>query len=185
MDIHLMASWVVLLTWQFPLSEKSPAAELPTWVKDYETAVAESQREKKPLAVFLASGSRGWREVVQGAAPSEEIVKLLHTNYICVHIDTLQKANKELAAEFGVKSGMGLILSDRSGTEQAFRHEGVLENRRLAKILLKYADPDRVTLVTETVEPEPTRPAASAPPRPKHTPLFLDGMSPASNGRSC
>src|SRR5207302_6334215 len=61
----------------------------------------------------------------------------------------------------------GLVLSDRRGDNQAFRHEGTLADADLERQLRKYSDPDRVVRRTESGAVATTSyyaaPAAPAP----------------------
>jgi hypothetical protein len=46
--------------------------------------------------------------------------------------------------------GSGLVISDRTGEKQAFRHEGSLAGEDLTRALKKYADPNVVVYTTQT-----------------------------------
>jgi hypothetical protein len=112
----------------------------PAWQSDYFEAQRQSGREKKPLAVFLGRGPRGWDSLSKDGQLSREAQELLNAHYICVYVDRDQASNKKLATAFGVTEGTGVVLSDGTGEIQAFRHVGKLTN----------ADANRVVQRTET-----------------------------------
>lgn len=129
----------------------SPAADSgPAWLKDYQLAQVQGRSANKPLAVFIGSGEEGWRKLSQEGALGKEITQLLTTNYVCVYIDTSGEAGESLAAAFQISKGPGLVISNRMGELQAFRHEGDLPNQNLEYYLSYYSDPDRVVRSTET-----------------------------------
>ena len=71
-------------------------------------------------------------------------------NYICVYVDTELESGKQLASDFEVPSGSGLIVSDHTGKYQAFHHRGDLSGEQLAHYLNRYANPERIVRTTET-----------------------------------
>jgi hypothetical protein len=164
------------------------AVRTPSWLTDYASAQEQGRCEQKPLAVFLASGHTGWEQLSQEGRLGEEISHLLAANYVCVYVDTSEASGKRLASAFDMPDGLGLVISNRSGELQAFRHEGDLANDDLAGYLRRYADPTRVVRSTETNPPHvsqhltpPPAPAALAPGyfRPGGFAPFFGG------GRSC
>ncbi len=136
------------------------ASSGPKWHTDYAIAQKQAESAKKPLAVFLAPGKRGYEKFARDSDQTAEIQEALASKYVCLHVDTAQAAGRRLAADFEMPSGLGIVISDRSGTAQAFRHEGDLANRDLARYLVKYADPNRVVTTTDS-NPGDERPAAS------------------------
>jgi hypothetical protein len=132
-----------------------PAAHKPAepkWLNDYDRAWKVCRQEGKPLAVFLAPTNMGPEKLIAEGRLEPEVQKLLGTHYVCVFLDTRKKANQGLADTFDLADGQGIVISDRSGSKQAFRQEGRLPNRDLERSLRRYADPDRVVLRTETNE---------------------------------
>jgi len=132
----------------------------PKWHTDYAVAQKQAESAKKPLAVFLAPGKRGYEKFARDSGLTAEIQETLAFKYVCLHVDTAQTAGKSLAADFEMPSGLGIVISDRSGTAQAFRHEGDLANRDLTRYLVRYADPNRIVTKTES-NPGDERPAAN------------------------
>jgi hypothetical protein len=132
------------------LSIPGDVAAVPNWQRDYAVAQKLSESAKKPLVVILAPGTEGYDKLAREGGFSTEIRQTLAEKYICVHINTAQAAGKSLAAAFEMPGGLGIVISDRTGAKQAFRHEGDLAKRDLARYLDKYGDPDRVTTHTES-----------------------------------
>jgi hypothetical protein len=126
---------------------------------DYSIAYQRGQKEKKPLAVFVASGPRGWDRLSRDGKLGREIEQILGASYVCVYLDADKEDNKKLASSFDLTRQRGLIISDQTGAKQAFRSEETLTNADLARSLKKFADPDVVVSTTET----PVRPPVYVP----------------------
>jgi hypothetical protein len=144
---------------------------------DYVTARKLGSRERKPLAVFIGSGPKGWEDRTTEGQFSRDVQDLLSAHYVCVYIDTTSDDGKRLSRDFGMTDG--LVLSDAIGENQAFRHEGKLSNGDLQRQLKKYSDPNRVATRTDKLGderrayyPEPTYQPAPAyfPPQPSFFP---------------
>jgi hypothetical protein len=133
------------------------AVPSPSWNRDYASARKQGENEKKPVVVVVASGQDGWNKLARDGSLSDETKKILTNDFICVYVDTATEEGKRLAREFEISDALGIVISDRTGNRQAFRHEGDLANRDLSRYLRRYADPDRVVHVTETNPAEPTR----------------------------
>ncbi len=158
----------------------------PAWQGDYDLARKLGRDGRKPLAVFIASGKSGWNHLSKEGSLGTETSRILAAEYVCVYLDTNQKAAKRLATAFEIQDGTGLILSDRTGGVQAFRHEGELADKELLRQLKRYADPERVVRSTEGNSVE--RASYYAPEDP---PARYDYVQPAyyrsfsGGGRSC
>jgi hypothetical protein len=135
----------------------------PQWLRDYATARKQARTEKKPLAVVVGSGKTGWEKLSREGRLGKEVNNLLAENYVCVYVDAGQKAGERLASALELEDGLGIVLSDRTGELQAFRHEGDLANGDLARYLRRYADPDRVVDSTDS-NPGSEQPAAVSQP---------------------
>jgi hypothetical protein len=122
----------------------------PVWLKDYPAARQQSVQANKPLAVFIGAGKQGWQEVSQDGRLDKDVLKILSADYVCVYVDVNQAAGKELAGEFEVAEGPGLIISNRQAKLQAFHHEGSLSNQDIERYLRRFAAPDVVVQYTET-----------------------------------
>src|SRR5262245_21736143 len=109
----------------------------PKWTNDYGLAWKQGHAEKKPLAVFIGSGDVGVENVSREGKLSPEAKRLLDAHYICVYVDAEGAAGKSLAASLKVTDGRGLVISDRSGDYQAFRHQGRLSGDELEHYLRK------------------------------------------------
>ncbi len=159
----------------------SPAA--PAWQTDYATAQKRGVAEKKPLAVVVGRGSSGWNTLSRDGKFDASVTDALHNNYVCVYIDADTDSGQKLADSFEMKGG--LVLSDRSGDKQAFRHEGTLTNSDLQGVLKRFADPERVVTRTETHGQAEVRyyPSDAAPaPTSGTVPSYF---VPASSGSYC
>jgi hypothetical protein len=126
------------------------AADTPTWSSSYTAACKECETAKKPLAVFLGSGKTGYNKVARDGELSPECRRQLASGYVCAFIDTSTESGRRLAGEFEMPSGQGIVISDRGGAVQAFRHEGDLTNADLNAYLERYASGTAVS-TTETI----------------------------------
>lgn len=123
------------------------------WSSDYSAAVKQGAAAGKPVAVFIGTGKSGWNKLSQDGELSAEARQALKS-YVCVYIDASTEQGKKLAEAFEVPEGLGIILSDRTGKLQAFRHEGDLADARLTQYLERFSDP---SLVVQTTVTNPTR----------------------------
>jgi hypothetical protein len=126
------------------------SAAAPSWLSDYSEARALGTKEHKPLAVFLGSGKDGWSKLSREGGLSSEAKRLLAEKYICVYINTATETGKAMAAAFDISAGLGIVVSDRAGQAQAYRHEGDLVDADLVRYLQRYGDPAYVARATES-----------------------------------
>jgi hypothetical protein len=143
--------------------------ESPSWQSDYRSAQRLGREGCKPLAVFIGSGKAGWNQMTRDRQLGAEVKELLTKTYICVYIDTAVATGKQLASEFEIPKGPGIIISDQTGKYQAFRHQGDLSSDQLVHYLRRYADPKRVVRTTETNPTE--RASYSAAVEPSYQPI--------------
>jgi hypothetical protein len=139
----------ILLVALTGVSAPVEGTKAPSWSQDYTSARKQAIAEKKPLAVFLAPGKGAWDKIGRDGV-SADANSVLGSQYVCVHVDTSTSPGKVLAEAFEIPSGLGIVISDRTGDIQAFRHEGDLANQDLVRYLERYSDPTRVALVTES-----------------------------------
>jgi hypothetical protein len=178
-----MCSTVVLIALSGTMASSVLATE-PNWQKEYGIAREVGVKVAKPLAVFIGSGQTGWDQVSRDGQLGKEVRQLLAQQYVCLYVDAQTADGRKLAAAFEVTSGPGLVISNRSGNLQAFRHEGNLGQEDLKKHLGRYAEPDRVTTQTDTHAPIRMSYYALAPVQyaaPIYSPASFGGFS----GRSC
>jgi hypothetical protein len=128
----------------------SAGLDSPSWQADYGSAQRLGREGGKPLAVFIGSGKAGWNQITGDRQLGAEAKQLLAKTYICVYVDTAVATGKELASEFQIPKGPGLIVSDHTGRYQAFHHQGDLTGDELLGYLRRYANPKRVVRTTET-----------------------------------
>ncbi len=72
---------------------------------------------------------------------SAPIKKVLGESYVCVYLDTNSPSQDGLIKSLAITKGQGLILSDRTGSLQAFHHDGPLRETELASQLEHFAEP--------------------------------------------
>jgi hypothetical protein len=122
--------------------------ETPTWRLRYDLARQEGQREGKPLAVVIGTGKRGFEGLSAQGKLSQDARRLLGKHFIPVYVDTSTSAGQKLADAFAIAE-TGLVLSDKSGENQAFYHEGTLADDMLTRQLRRFSNPPRVARTTE------------------------------------
>ena len=158
----------------------------PTWLNEYGKARQKGEKEQKPLAVFIGSGKTGWGQVSREGRLDPEIKKLLVDHFVCLYVNTDEASGKRLASAFELQ-GPGVVISTHTGQQQAFRHEGHLENQDLARYLRRYADPGLDLQYTETAavprasyyEPAP---GSATPAMGGYVPSFGGGFAPVFGG---
>jgi hypothetical protein len=124
------------------------ALESPEWLKNYSAAMEVGQRLRKPVAVFVGSGPQGEAGLVKEGEFSADMLKVLAQSYVCVYLDRSQTANQRLAEDLSISTA-GVVISDRTGTYQAFHHNGTISQADLTQRLRQFADPNLV--VSNTV----------------------------------
>ena len=91
----------------FALAPIAPAVDpAPSWQTDYPAARKIGAAEKKPVAVILAPGRKGWQKLSQDGSLSKEVRRILADKYVCVHIDTTNADGKSLAEDFEMAGGL-------------------------------------------------------------------------------
>lgn len=146
----------------------------PTWQSDYRLARRIGEREQKPLAVFVGSGTGGWLQLVREGRTEVDAVKLLAERYVCVFVDGTNTEGKRLAESFGLTGSRGLVISDRTGEYQAFRHDGDVSAGDLSRHLARYASPDFTPITTESDSVPPSVTTSN------YTPATGPGYPPAA-----
>lgn len=144
--MHTSIVWLALMGLAAPAEGTSP-----TWLNDYSQARRLGTDQKKPLAVFLSPGKESWGKRALEGEQGKEVRRLLADRYVCVSIDTSTEAGRRLAEAFEMAGGKGIVISDRSGDLQAFRHEGELSNGDLGRYLARHSTNDQPVATTETV----------------------------------
>ena len=118
----------------------------PTWQADYRTAQATVASASKPMAIFIANGT-GWESIVKDGIDAVT-KRVLAEKFVCLFVDASTAQGRGVAEAFQV--GRGLVISDRTGTVQAYSLAGDLTKAELATTLAKYSDGKAVE-TTETV----------------------------------
>lgn len=177
-----MLTSIVLLALSGTTVPSAPAAN--AWKVDYTEAVREGRLVRRPLAVWIGEGPNGWQQVCKDSKLSHETHELLASKYVCLYIDRGTTAGRKLAADFEITDGPGLVISDRDGDNQAFRHAGALSGDDLSRQLRRYADPERKVVRTETLESGEVRYYYSPQPV-SATPTFSSFGTAPVRGGSC
>lgn len=139
------------------------APSAPSFQSNYSRAVALASEQHKPVAVFIGAGEAGYAKLVADGSLPAEATKTLQSQYVCLYVDTTTASGLELAGQFRMSEG--LVISDRTGGVQAFRHNGTISAADLTKSVRTYADPGVVvntTVETGTVVAAPA-PVMAAP----------------------
>jgi hypothetical protein len=131
----------------------------PVWMKDYSAAQMAGKAQKRPVAVFIGSGGKGYEKLVQDGPLNSETRKVLQENYICVHLDTSNSKAKELASVLAITQSQGLVVSDRSGQYQAFHCNGSIPQEELLGKLIQVAQAEEGVQTTDVYPPPPPPPA--------------------------
>lgn len=92
----------------------------PAWHTSYAVAIDVGQKHGKPVAVFVGTGPKGLSGLVKEGELPEEAYRLLAERYVCVYLDQTNGGHK-LARDLGITQGRGVVISDRSGTYQAYQ----------------------------------------------------------------
>jgi hypothetical protein len=121
-------------------------ANAPSW-QSYSQASQMVEQEKRPVAVFLGTGQKGWEQVAGSLSPEAE--EVLAAGYLCAYVDTTTPEGEKLAQAFDIKSGVGLVLSDRRGVKQAFWHQGTMGQKDLVQQLVRYSPTSRTSMYYE------------------------------------
>lgn len=118
----------------------SPTPSNVVW-RDYHVAQDCGVKEQKPLAVFVGTGQKGYQNLT-GGKWDDKIAGLLAEHYVCVYLDTAATGSPDLVQALAITRGQGLVLSDRTGYQQAFHHDGPISPTELAKQLRYFSAPD-------------------------------------------
>jgi len=142
----------------------------PHWQTNYNLALTKGGEVQKPLAIVISSGKDGYDKLVRDGKLNGEARKVMSAGYICVYLDASKEGNKRLIKAFDIRSGVGLVLSDRRGEFQAFHHDGPLTEGELLRQLQRHAPAQ--TVVTRS-SPVSTQAETAAPPQP--APVYSRG----------
>lgn len=124
--------------------------EAPRWLNDYSQAKQAGKSDSKPVLVVVGSGGEGWEKLAQGGKLGKQANQILSGNFVCVYADINTAEGWQLARTLGLTSGLGIVISDRTGQYMAFYHEGNLADDMLTRYLQRYGDPARTFITTET-----------------------------------
>ncbi|QEL14930.1 thioredoxin domain-containing protein [Limnoglobus roseus] len=88
--------------------------EAVAWQPSYTQGSKRAAADNKPLIVFIGAGPTGYRRAVQEGRLSDELVKTLTDQCVCVYFDTKTEDGRKMAKLFEVE-GPGLVVSTRGG----------------------------------------------------------------------
>ena len=140
----------------------SAACLAPSWRVSYTQAQQDAAQQRKPMVIVFGSGANGWSKIVRDQSPTPEVSRLLAGQYVCHFVDITTPEGSRLAQSFQITSQVGMVISDRAGSTQAFWHQGDLTNQNVVHYLQKYADPQVHVTGTETVYTAQARTFASS-----------------------
>lgn len=121
----------------------------PAWRTSYTAALEAGQKQSRPVAVFVGSGPKGQATLLKEGQFSAEMQKTLADRFICVYLDRSEAGSQRLVRDLGITK-TGLVISDRTGSFQAFHHDGSLSQTDLAQHLRRFGDPKHVVSSTVT-----------------------------------
>src|SRR4051812_11231458 len=131
---------LVALTLSVTTGNVSPT---PGWLDDYQVARARVADAGKPMVVVIGSGQAGWREVVRDGAFDPAVTKLLADKFVCLYADMTTVRGRQLADALRVRHGV--VISDKTGRNQAFNASGTVSRTELVAALTRYADQPEVS----------------------------------------
>jgi hypothetical protein len=137
-----------LLVFALAAPHAAPTPASPKWEDSYYAARTLGREQDKPLAVFIGSGPMGWKKFIDEGSLSEKARRTLADDYVCVYIDRDRAAGQQLAEQFDLPEGSGLVFSTRDGKGQAFFHAGKMSAAEFETRVSKYA----ATAVVSTTE---------------------------------
>jgi len=137
-SISSLAALVTLAT--------AAAPTAPSFQSSYSRAVTLASEQQKPVAVFIGAGQAGYANLVADGTMPVEATKTLQSQYVCLYVDTTTADGQELAGRFRMSEG--LVISDRTGGLQAFRHNGTITAAELTNSVRTFAEPGFVANTT-------------------------------------
>lgn len=143
-----MHSILALVALSLPLAAKPASID---WHHNYRAAHEIGISKQKPLAMFVASGKEGWKKILADGAFDTKVQHILAENYVAVFIDRDTTEGQKTVAAFGLSNQPALIISNRAGDLQAFRHEGTLTETDLTVCLNRYSSASYVVTTTESL----------------------------------
>jgi len=167
-----------------------PAPATITWHSDYAQVLKLAAEQQKPVAVFISQGENGSSQLIAEGTMSTETAERLKERFICLYVDTATETGKQLAKAFEMTQG--LVLSDRGGVRQLFRHEGRIATALLNSQLNQLTMPVGVRQSTSFYSPASGQPAASTTSAPTYIspstmfgPYRIIRSSGGCNGPNC
>lgn len=122
-------------------------AQQPAWQSDYALALKSAAVQQKPLVVFIGQGANGYTQVLTEGTFGTDAATLLNSKFVCLYVDTATDAGRTLAGSFEMTKGV--VVSDRSGAVQAYRHAGALTSAELATELTRLSSPVVVSVTRQ------------------------------------
>jgi hypothetical protein len=165
-----MFSSVLLFAFSGYLTQAALVVPPSSWQSDYNTALSRAVNDKKPVAIIVGNGLKGWQEISKSGELGTDARELFESHFVCVYLDASTETGKKMAGALAVGSGPALVIGDRSGTNQAFRYKGSLTGEQLVSTLKRFSKVGDVATLTETSVQSPT--PTSTNPRPPSYPNY-------------
>jgi hypothetical protein len=114
-------------------------SQSPNYLSDYATAQMRVVEAGKPMVVFIGTGKTGYESVVREGKFDAAVNQLLSSKFVCLYVDTTTTSGRSLANALQIKN-LGVVISDRAGTSQAYSASGAISQSELQRALVRYAD---------------------------------------------
>jgi len=135
-------------------------AGMVVWQEDYGPARRAAAAAGKPLVVVIASGKHGYNQLSKSGMLHPEVQRLLAENYTSVYIDAAKEDRQYLVEAFAATQLPILVISDRQGAYQAYRHSGAMDKTELLSVLSRHAGKSELILRTSYSPPSSSSPSS-------------------------
>ncbi len=98
----------------------------------------------------MGEGQTGYNKTSREGRLNRDVEKALAEHYVCVYLDISQDGAYQLARQFEITRGRGIVISDKFGRHQAYHHDGDLAAGDLLQSLQRFSDPDLVVRTTQS-----------------------------------
>jgi uncharacterized membrane protein YgcG len=143
-----MHAWIAMVVLSGTIPAE-PANEV-TWQRSYRDALKMAAEAKKPLAVFVGRGEKGWNNIIRDGSLDNALMDQLRKDYVLLYLDRSDSEGDRQAGLFSL-TNEGLVISGAGANYQAYFQNGKTDLDTLTKALKKYAKADEKPGTTEAV----------------------------------